>query len=90
MVLKIGSETCNQPPRNAAGIDAKAKGQNNFPRQCPALQKNHTANADTKIFSTSAVGFIITGGVLSVVLGHSLRKEGEYRHEGSELIETNV
>ena len=36
------------------------------------------------------VGFIITGGVLSVVLGHSLRKEGEYRHEGSELIETNV
>ena len=36
------------------------------------------------------VSFIITGGVLSVVLGHSLRMEGEYRHEGSELIETNV
>ena len=36
------------------------------------------------------VTFIITGGVLSVVLGHSLRMEGEYRHEGSELIETNV
>ena len=36
------------------------------------------------------VSFIITGGVLSVVLGHSLRKEGEYRHEGSELLETNI
>ena len=36
------------------------------------------------------VSFIITGGVLSVLLGHSLRKEGEYRHEGSELIDLNV
>ncbi|MFM7064211.1 MAG: hypothetical protein ACKO04_12065 [Actinomycetes bacterium] len=36
------------------------------------------------------VSFIITGGVLSVILGHSLRKEAEYRHEGSELLETNV
>jgi hypothetical protein len=42
------------------------------------------------LFVVLPVGFIITGGVLSVVLGHSLRKEGEYRHEGSELIETNV
>lgn len=36
------------------------------------------------------VAFIATGGVLSVVLGHSLRKEGEYRHEGSELLDLNV
>lgn len=36
------------------------------------------------------VSFIVTGGVLSVILGHSLRKEAEYRHEGSELLETNV
>ena len=42
------------------------------------------------LFVVLPVGFIITGGVLSAVLGHSLRKEGEYRHEGSELIETNV
>ena len=42
------------------------------------------------LFVVLPVSFIITGGVLSVVLGHSLRKEGEYRHEGSELIETNV
>ena len=42
------------------------------------------------LFVVLPVGFMITGGVLSVVLGHSLRKEGEYRHEGSELIETNV
>ncbi len=35
------------------------------------------------------VGFIITGGVLSVVLGQSLTKEGEYLNEGSELIELN-
>jgi hypothetical protein len=36
------------------------------------------------------VSFIVTGGVLSVLLGHSLRKEGEYRHEGSELIDLNI
>ncbi|MFM7069505.1 MAG: hypothetical protein ACKOYM_08615 [Actinomycetes bacterium] len=36
------------------------------------------------------VAFIVTGGVFSVVLGHSLRKEGEYRHEGSELLDLNV
>ena len=36
------------------------------------------------------VVFIMTGGVLSVILGQSLSKEGEYLHEGSELIEFNV
>lgn len=36
------------------------------------------------------VVFIITGGILSVILGQSLSKEGEYLHEGSELIELNV
>ena len=36
------------------------------------------------------VSFILTGGVLSVLLGHSLRKEAEYRHEGSELLDLNV
>ena len=35
------------------------------------------------------VAFIITGGVLSVVLGQSLSKEGEYLNEGSELIDLN-
>lgn len=36
------------------------------------------------------VGFIITGGVLSVILGHSLRMEGEYRNEDSEYLPLNV
>ena len=36
------------------------------------------------------VGVIITGGVISVILGHSLRMEGEYRNEDSELLELNV
>ncbi len=35
------------------------------------------------------VAFIITGGILSVVLGQSLSKEGEYLNEGSELIDLN-
>ena len=36
------------------------------------------------------VAFIITGGVIAVVLGQSLSKEGEYLNEGSELIDLNV
>ena len=35
------------------------------------------------------VAVIITGGVISVLLGHSLRKEGEYRNEGSEFTGLN-
>lgn len=35
------------------------------------------------------VAFMVTGAVLSVLLGHSLTKEGEYLNEGSELIELN-
>ncbi len=33
------------------------------------------------------VGVIISGGVASVILGHSLRMEGEYRNEDSELLD---
>jgi hypothetical protein len=36
------------------------------------------------------VAVIITGGVVSVILGHSLRMEGEYRNEDSELLDLNV
>ncbi len=36
------------------------------------------------------VGAIISGAVVAVVLGHSLRMEGEYRNEGSEMIEITV
>lgn len=36
------------------------------------------------------VGVIITGGVVSIILGHSLRMEGEYRNEDSELTQLNV
>lgn len=36
------------------------------------------------------IAVIISGGVLSVVLGHSLRMEGEYRNEDSELLELNA
>lgn len=36
------------------------------------------------------IAVIISGGVLSVVLGHSLRMEGEYRNEDSELLDLNV
>jgi hypothetical protein len=36
------------------------------------------------------VGVIITGGVIAVILGHSLRQEGEYRNEDSELLDLNV
>ena len=32
----------------------------------------------------------VSGAVISVVLGHLLRMEGEYRNEGSELLELNV
>jgi len=33
--------------------------------------------------------FIVTGALVSVILGQSLTKEGEYLNEGSELIELN-
>ncbi len=36
------------------------------------------------------VGVIITGGVIAVVLGHSLCMEGKYRNEDSELLDLNV
>jgi hypothetical protein len=36
------------------------------------------------------VGVIISGGVLAVILGHSMRMEGEYRNEDSELLELNA
>ncbi|MFV0318313.1 MAG: hypothetical protein ACK5O2_15300 [Microthrixaceae bacterium] len=36
------------------------------------------------------VGVIITGGILSVILGHSMRMEGEYRHEDSEMLDLTV
>lgn len=32
----------------------------------------------------------VSGAVISVLLGHLLRMEGEYRNEGSELLELNV
>lgn len=35
------------------------------------------------------VGVIIFGGIISVLLGHSLRMEGEYRNRDSELLELN-
>jgi hypothetical protein len=35
------------------------------------------------------ISFFVIGAALSVLLGHSLRKEGEYLNEGSELIELN-
>lgn len=36
------------------------------------------------------ISFFVIGAVLSVLLGHSLRQEGEYLNEGSELIELNT
>jgi hypothetical protein len=42
------------------------------------------------LFVVLPVAFIITGGVIAVILGHSLSKEGEYLNEGSELIDLNV
>lgn len=36
------------------------------------------------------VGAIIAGGLVAVLLGHSLRMEGEYRNEDSELLDLNV
>lgn len=36
------------------------------------------------------ISFFVIGTVLSVLLGHTLRKEGEYMNEGSELIELNT
>lgn len=36
------------------------------------------------------VAFVITGGVMAVILGQSLSKEGEYLNEGSELNDLNV
>jgi len=36
------------------------------------------------------LSFFAIGAVLSVLLGHTLRKEGEYMNEGSELIELNT
>jgi len=36
------------------------------------------------------ISFFAIGTIISVILGHSLRKEGEYLNEGSELIELNT
>jgi hypothetical protein len=36
------------------------------------------------------ISFFVIGTIISVVLGHTLRKEGEYMNEGSELIELNT
>jgi len=36
------------------------------------------------------VAFIITGGVIAVILGQTLSKDVEYLNEGSELIDLNV
>ncbi len=36
------------------------------------------------------LSFFLIGTILSVLLGHTLRKEGEYMNEGSELIELNT
>ena len=35
------------------------------------------------------LSFFLIGTLISVLLGHSLTKEGEYMNEGSELIELN-
>lgn len=35
------------------------------------------------------VTFLVTGTVLSVILGHSLWRDGEDRHRGSELVVLN-
>ncbi len=36
------------------------------------------------------LSFFVLGALISVLLGHSLTKEGEYMNEGSELIELNT
>ena len=36
------------------------------------------------------ISFFVIGTIISVVRGHTLRKEGEYMNEGSELIELNA
>lgn len=36
------------------------------------------------------VGVIISGGIMSVILGHSMRMEGEYRNEDSEMLDITV
>lgn len=36
------------------------------------------------------ISFFVIGAVLSVLLGHTLRMEGEYMNEGSELIDLNT
>jgi hypothetical protein len=35
------------------------------------------------------VGFLMTGAGISALLGFFLQKDGEERHEGSELVELN-
>ncbi len=35
------------------------------------------------------ISFFVIGALLSLLLGHSLTKEGEYMNEGSELIDLN-
>jgi hypothetical protein len=36
------------------------------------------------------VGVMIAGGVASALLGELLKRDADKRHEGSELLETNV
>jgi hypothetical protein len=36
------------------------------------------------------VGVLMSGAVASGVIGHFLGKDAETRHEGSELIDTNI
>ncbi len=36
------------------------------------------------------VGVLISGGVVSALLGYFLKDEGETSHAGSELVDTNI
>jgi hypothetical protein len=42
------------------------------------------------LFVVLPLTFFAIGTVLSILLGHFLRTEGEHMNEGSELIELNV
>ena len=68
ILLKTGAGRLIYPPINAHGTEAAANGKNSFQEKYPAFRNCHAVIAATRIFNTSAVGFIVTGERLNNVI----------------------
>ena len=52
----------------AKGMDKMAKGQKKLQEKCPALQNCHAPIQATTMFNTKAVGLIVEGAMLNIVI----------------------